>query len=559
MFAKKQSKSRLLFFFMLYVTTIIVNFVPKYITCAEAAGNVFYVDFNYTGSENGSAEQPFNTMNKAVSNAQRGDTIYIREGIYNISNNNSGNIEVRNFVPSGTCADYANSEMLTITVDPAASGNVVFNAIGSFSNNSFFRITDSKCIHFNGDNRLIIDGADAQIGTHQSLVNIASNQRLIEDIIFERTEVKNSTDRGISFRQEIGSSPTHIYIRNNRIHDIDNRTVGGFGNTVYIEGNEIWNAALSNRNQAYGGSGWPGIVQMARRQDAKSGIYEYSTNIVVRNNIIHDGWGEGIIFNFTVGGEITGNTIHDVFSIYIYLDFAKDVIIDGNHLYRTTDTYNRNDKSPPVANGISLATESYSWGNGQTPIADENIRISNNIIDNVAKGVGYWHASSNGYATNSYKDISIFHNILRNLHNTPILFDDVPAGCNNPVNCQIRNNIIENSGTSSSKTYVIGDENVWTFSNNNWTGGLPTHGTHTNSHDGSAGFKGPDLNIGSDPMNYQLAEGSRNINAGTGTIVTKDYWGSIRDNISPSIGIHEYSSYVKHLEPPTITQITITR
>ncbi len=511
-----------------------------FISPADSLGSIYYVDFNYSGTETGTSAQPFNTINDAVSIANCGDKIYIKGGVYSISNSNRKAIEVKNFDRNCTCSNNLPEEMLTITVDPNTAGTVILNATGSFGNNSFFRIFNSKCVYFNGDNRLIVDGSAAAFDGNSSLVSIFSYKRVIENIVFENTEVRNSVGRGISFRQELNSPPGNIVIRKNKIHNISMRAVGGFGNTVYIENNEIWDAAMSNRYQAFGGGGWPGVIQMARRYDDVNDYYHYNRNIFISNNTIHDSWGEGIIMGFTLNGRVTQNNIYNVFSVYIYVGTSKDIIINKNHLYRTLNTYDRNDKPQPIPHGISFAAESYSWGRNQEPIITENIRIQNNLIDSVGNGVRHWHDNENQYPTNTYKDIYIIYNILRNLHDTPINIDRVPDGFIRPTNGQIKNNIIENSGTGSSETYIIGDESIWIISNNNWTGGLPLNRDNIASHDQIPGYLGPDLNTGSDPENYRIVSGSENISAGTVTVADNDYWDSIRDDVNPSIGIYEF-------------------
>lgn len=555
MFRKKHTAKRLLSLFIFLLIPIISGMIlPEDFLAAYAAGRIYYVDFNYSGIETGSSAQPFNSLPNAVSAASFGDKIYIKDGTYPISSSRIQDVEVRNFRPDCQCEALSDSEMLTITVDPVTSGKVYLNAQGIFGDNSLLKITNCKCIKIDGANRMVIDGSAATFNAKAPIVSISAYKNVIEHIVFENIEVRNTTGRGISFLQEPNPSPGNIIIRNNRIHDIAQRAVGGFGNTVYIEGNEIWRAAMSNENQSYGTQGWPGVIQTARGYNEPTGIYEYCKNIVVKNNLIHQCWGEGIIMDSTLGGEISHNKIYDVFSVYIYVGTSKDIVINGNHIFRTTAIYDRKDKILPVANGISFASELHTWGPEQVPITIESLMISNNLIDNAGKGVSFWFDRGNTYTSNSYKNISILHNVLRNLQHTPIHIDDVPAGFNAPMDCQIVNNIIENSGTSKAETYDIVDADVWKFLNNNWTGGLPLVGTHTGSHAGKAGFAGPDMRVGSEPENFQLVNGSANIAAGIGTSAKVDFWNTPRSKEAPSIGLHEYNSVIN---PPTGVHVQI--
>ncbi len=512
---------------------------------AHAAGNYFYVDFNYVGPESGLSAQPFNTMTEAVSEAACGDHIYLKEGTYRIPSSRIKDMEVRNFRPDNLRKDSATSDMLRITVDPASTGKVVLAAEGAFGNSSFFRIINSQCVLFDGADRLIIDGSAATFNNNASLIILYAFQKQIENIIVENMEVRNTSGRGISFLQKADALPGNIIIRNNKIHHIGQRAVGGYGNTVFIEGNEIHDAAMSNQNQSYGSSGWPGVVQTARGYDGAADLYYYCKNIFIRKNNIHDCWGEGIIVWATLGGEISQNSIHDVFSVYIYVGASKDIVINRNHLYRTTPVYDRNDKSPPEANGISFASESHPWGVGQEPVMIENMTLCNNLLDNMGKGISFWHDMENRSSTNSYGNLSILHNVLRNLHNVPFQMDAVPTGFIVPANGRIQNNIIENKGTSITETCAMGNADTWVFSNNNWTGGLPVMGDHPGSRAGSSGFTGLNINAGALPENFRLKKGSDNISAGTETEILEDFWGTTRNGKHPSIGIHEYDTTIE--------------
>ena len=434
-------------------------------------GRTYYVDFKYVGGMSGTSQKPFASLGSAVAVAEPGDTIFIKTGNYTLDSKSSANFQVSRFKPDSDGSNLDPSNMLTITVDPEGIGNVVIKGTGTFSNESLFNIHDSRCLRIDGDNRLIIDGSSATISKDQSLVSIYASAGPLEHVVFEKTELRNSSGRGISFHQLTNTMPANIFISNNLIHDIAHRAVGGFGNTIYIEGNRIWNAALSNRNQAYGGGGWPGVIQTARNYDSQSHSYSFSKNIFISNNSIYNCWGEGIIMNFTSNGLVKANTIRDVFSVYIYLDGSNNCTVDGNHLCRTTAEFDRKDKSPPQANGISFCTESYQWGSGQQSLTPENIMIRNNLVDNLGKGISYWHAAANSSKVNTYRNISICRNVLRNLHNTPIFIDAVPSGYDRPSNGQVKNNIIANAGMGHSMTFYVGDAAAWVLSNNNWTGG----------------------------------------------------------------------------------------
>jgi len=87
--------------------------------------------------------------------------------------------------------------------------------------------------------------------------------------------------------------------------------------------------------------GWPGIIQTTSNYVDDN----FSTNTFIRNNIIHNSWGEGIIAGRLNLGEVSGNTLYDIYSVGIYLDNARNINVYRNYIYSTTDLYNRTDKN----------------------------------------------------------------------------------------------------------------------------------------------------------------------------------------------------------------------
>lgn len=455
------NKGKKLALYMSYALFVIITFLSSNIMCNAATS--YYVDLNYSGTESGTKSQPFNTIRDALSVAACGDNIFLKPGVVDINSDKSSSIEIKGFQKCGICQTEISSEMLTVTIDPASSSTLVLKATGQFSSGtSFMRMVNNQCVILNGANRLVLDGSSANIGSKDSAVLISASNDETENVIFENVEILNFSGRGLSFLTSVNTQPRNIILRKNKIHGIQQRSIGGHGNGIYIEENEIWNSSISNSNQASGTSGWPGVVQMARYQTSSE--YYYARNIFVRKNNIHDNWGEGVIMNFVIGGEVTDNDINNVFSVYIYLDHSKDILVSGNNLIRKVNTYNRTDKSTPEATGIGMAQESYSWASGQTPVILSGITISNNRIENLGKGINYWHDSSNTFITNTYENISITGNTISNLSSMPFSISEVPSSYKTPKNNELRDNIIVNS----QKSIYIGNKDSWTLVNNNW-------------------------------------------------------------------------------------------
>lgn len=447
---------------VLYGAILITILVLCGDTAGHAAGS-YYVDLNYSGTESGTSSQPFNALKDAVSAANCGDTIFLKPGMFDVDQEKSSSIEIASFNKCGSCDLEDPDNRLTITV--SGSTVLTLNQQGSFSaGQSLWRIRNNKCVYIDGDNRLILDGSGgSSISTTDSLVNIYAYNNNIQDIVFEEAEVRNAKARGLSFRMEPDNPFGNIIIRKNKIHSGNHRALGGYGYGIYIEENELWDNCLDNANQAYGSSGWPGNVQTARYRDS-SGNYHHAKEIFIRRNNIHEVWGEGIIMNFVLGGEVVNNSISNAFSIYIYIDNAQDITVSGNKLNRTTDKFNRNDRSPSEPRGISMALEKYSWGSGQSILPIKGIVISNNEVSNVSRAINYWNDSANSDSANSYHDILIANNTMQNLTAQPFYIDDVPSSSETPTNGVIRDNIIINSQES----IFIGNEAAWTLANNKW-------------------------------------------------------------------------------------------
>ncbi len=515
----------------------------------------FYVDFNYSWTESWTSAEPYNTLNEAHTDwgATVGDTVCIKEGTYDITLSERSNIGISEFQPTNSCTTPTSTNTLKVTVDPNAT-SVTINASGSFGGNDFLRIGNSKCIDFDGQDKLVINGSSTTFNDTNSLVNIyswgdASTEDVIEWIIFENVTVENTTWRGISFLQHDASTPAYLWIKNNTVHDIDYRAIWWHGNTIYIESNTVYDVAQANYNHAFSTWGWPLAIGTTRHYDTEM----YSSNIYVRNNTVHDAWGEWLGVHFLVWWEFTGNTVYDVYSANIYVDTAQDILIDWNHVYRTKSTYDRDSGTKP-ANWISFATENYSWTTGSS-VAIDNIVISNNLISNLGRGFSYFHDTANTSSTNTYHNVSILHNVVAAPTNQVLTFFEVTtAGATVPYGNKFRNNIVENG---SNGDYTIYDENGWTFSNNNWIDWVPTHGTitQTDSYTWDAGFIGTDFTPDADPLNYQISTGSINYTSGIWTDVATDFWGTDRDATEPSVGIHEVT-YVGDITPPTLTEKT---
>jgi len=303
----------------------------------SGGGTTRYVDnANPAASDAGpgSAALPWRTILHAVKTAKAGETVLIRRGTY--PENESGRVAVANTGTPGkpiTFAAYPGDERLVII--PGA----------------VFRITGKSYIVVRG---LKVTG-----------VTTAS-----------------SPPRGFS----VEGPGTDITLSGNETYDTYSSGIGVWGVPFSQDPTDyqhLFNIVVENN-----------LVRLA----CNGGYDECITaangvnHITLRNNEVTESVKEGIDFKEGVfGGEISGNYVHDIQKVAIYMDAAgvaigpggvENIDIVGNHVANITD-----------GSGIELGDE----GRGSLL----NLRVMNNLIHGAKMGVlVYAHPSGSGNATN---------------------------------------------------------------------------------------------------------------------------------------------------------------
>ena len=139
--------------------------------------------------------------------------------------------------------------------------------------------------------------------------------------------------------------------------------------------------------------------------------------------------GEGLDFLECDTCSATGNIITNGFSMNIYIDASRNIVIERNILRVNTDTYNT---KWGRACGIGMASESGG-------IVISNILIKNNVIIGTRMGIYFFSIGTGG----GYDKIKILHNTLWNVSVTPIWFR---TPNNIPTECEMKNNFIYHTG-----------------------------------------------------------------------------------------------------------------
>lgn len=353
----------------------------------------------------GSRGFPFRTLEKAAREAVPGTTIYVRGGHYLAAN--------ELIFASGTADN-------PITIQPFEDERVVFDGIGS------------------------------SVGLFGHIILISGSKH----IIFQGFEVRNSAGRGISVYES-----EHIQIKDNVVYHTQRRAIGGSGHGLTFEGNEIYQAVLENEHEALNlQGGWSSALRTAKRADGSA-----STDILIKDNFVHDVWGEGINALFADNVVIEGNEVRDAYGVNIYIDHAYDVTVDNNLLYSTNPLFYRSDHFNSPAHGISMANELYT-DPPNTQI--EQITIKNNTIMNTGTGIRYWQDIGNKHVENSYRNIVIINNIISETMDEAISFAYIDTDAYAEPNATLSFNTLHEG--ANGVTLNLGNPTAWEIRNNSW-------------------------------------------------------------------------------------------
>ena len=417
-------------------------------------------------------------LSSALSSASPGDTIELESGIYN---------SVPYRLKSGT-------KDKPIILKAAEGSNVVFEGINSL------------CIFdFNGVSYATIEGPfelkDALCGVKAmdvSYVNISG------------LKIHNTQQHGIVISGE------NNLVTNNEIYDcvLENKLVG-----KSMDGG--WSQCVSSWGKNY-----------------NSG---FSQNIIFENNYIHDAYGEGLDFLKCDNCSAIKNNITNGFSMNIYLDASKSILIEGNILRVTSDAY---DTKWGSACGIGMSSESGNEYN------IENIIIKNNIIIGTRMGIYFFQIGDGS----GYSNVKILFNTMWYVSVAPLWFREPK---NSPTDCELINNFM----------YVdwyqdIIPKEAWYISNNYYYNkmNVPSQYSDTNDNGGSRAAETLDLSTVFNNQNGNCNYFDKNIDveclrpspnpndwlklyhSGTkpSIEIREDFSGCVRSENAPSIGAYEY-------------------
>lgn len=397
-----------------------------------------------------------------------------------------------------------------------------------------------------------VQPGDSPFYYNQGLVDIATNH-----IVFEGFTIKNSMGRGMRvFRhkeQDEFVQTKNVTIRNCKIFLSRGSGVLIEGcNGVTIENCDIGcncSFAPYHRSPITDLNWPPGLgVTGFQPDEANNEIAIKSQNIAVRRTKIHENWGEGFLAdNQDKGTEIVSITeceFWDNMAPSIYLHGVKDVLVEGNFLFCSTERADDSclspqNEGPAAKDGIAIApTEPGLTEEGFEPVDSEDITVINNII------VGFGHNNLAFFNQEDQESEQPKTEEKRFIRRVKILFNTLVDGQvhgvlispSNYENCELKNNLIYQSKGES----IAGNSEGWTISNN--------------YKDGYPRLVGPPSDVRKPGVVqaawYKIKHGSPARRAAMASnLVEVDYFGNWRNKIKPDIGAHEFRYELKNWSP----------
>jgi parallel beta-helix repeat protein len=281
------------------------------------------------------------------------------------------------------------------------------------------------------------------------------------------------------------------------------------GDYGIVENSEVWLNCLSNRNGVATRSGWASGLSAAR----------HPNNAVIRNNKVHDNWGEGLSTYEANGTLIEGNEVYDNYTGNIYISDVTNVVVQRNLVYTTGDT--EVNQGPRV--GIMVGDELYNP-------ASSDITIINNIVYGAYRNFYWWQGVKGG----GMKNIEVVNNTFVNSRGS----ENIRINCGEHSNTMIANNlVVQEDGTAIALVCGGG----LTIENNLWSKRPPTSARGNGDVVGDpelmlpvgGGFVQPDLNF------FKFSNTSPAIDHGKVIAsVQEDFFQQQRDNM-PDIGAYE--------------------
>jgi len=379
------------------------------ISSAEVCAVNYYVDATggndtNNGQSNATAWRTINKVNNY--SFQTGDDVYLK------------------------CGEVWTEEWLYIDWSGAAGNRAVVDA--------YYMDGDTEVIGVSG-NKPVFDGNDTVPGDiNQGLIMSAYN-RTYQTI--ENIKVINSEGCGVTTNR--GSN---INLKGIETDNIYNAGIKYYGVQVgIIEGCDVKNACRKQFESP--GTNWPAAMALVGA----------SKNILVKNNIVHENYGEGIgVYHQCELIDINSNILFSNKKVNIYICQSRFADIYNNLIYGTTDPeFFRQEGWPWTA--ISISDEP-----GYDYAYNEGCKVFNNLIAYCRKGIAFGATHEDAVV----KDHEVYNNTIVGCR--------YAFGFNGPwENSFIKNNIIWFTDSDVDVCQWTTSTPGLTWENNLWSHTIP--------------------------------------------------------------------------------------
>jgi len=443
----------------IYKRISVLVMIGSYVSFLNAAS--YYLSQNGSDLNSGSVNNPWLSLSTSANKLNPGDTLFVREGVYiqRLITSRSGSAEM-----SIVITNYPNEKP-------------------------------------------VIDGDSTLAASWGSMVNISGKYLKLNGF-----EIRKGMGVGVS----LGGS--YNVMSNCDINNHYERGVAVTGNYNIVESCHVWFNATANCRLP----GWPVSKYPNGGWGTGLSAMRSPTGAILRKNICHDNWGEGLSTFEAYSTVMEDNIVYNNWNINIYVSDVTNAIVQRNISYFTNPGQWRS------AVGIGICDET------GIPRSNGN-KIINNLVFGCNSNISWW---ADGRISNIGMDnILVAHNTLVNC---------VGAKSNitmtgNPPNRNVR--IMNNIVLQENSTAVIQPSGTGnTYSNNLWSKTPPSSVTSVTDMFGNpmilkSGLTGAGLLIAD---YFKIADSSAAINKGVPLMeVTTDFFGNDRGDIS-DIGAIEY-------------------
>ncbi|MDD5268875.1 MAG: right-handed parallel beta-helix repeat-containing protein [Methylococcales bacterium] len=368
------------------------------------------------------------------------------------------------------------------------------------------------------NNTPVIDGGTTLPGSSSaSLLGIGGDYNTVSGF-----EIKNSNILG-NYVNGIGIfvRGNHNTISNMKVHDTWSNGIIIHGDYGIVENSIVQDTVLRNYNGV--GGGWDSGLSVARNPSASALIPGIASYGILRHNIVHNNWGEGLSCYEADHCTIEDNVIYNNWALNLYLSDITNSLVQRNIIYISSPQVIPNRGN--MSFGLAMADEV------STVPRSANNTVINNFIYNAIFQAFSWTLVPN----------SGLKNVL--IANNTIVDGGLFTGNGGSQSIVNTNSRIQNNIITGNNSKVPSNSGI-TFSNNNWSTTPPLAASSTDVvGDPQIARTGTTTQGTLIPDYFKISSESSPVIDAALPInkVTKDFFQVVRGTY-PDIGGHEFVS-----------------